>query len=280
VEKNVQRARLTADTLAQELLTTAGFPLQPPADIDALAEELGASVEKAALTDDGSMMPTTDGRAILWISTTQPPVRQRFTTAHELAHWALRSPRLRTPIAELAASRFTSEEVLCNTVAGALLMPQPWMRSVFAEIARSATPLGTVIALAREANVSLEAAAVRLRDVLGWRRSLLHWVWERPDWVFDGEAGLMPWEQGLVRPSAAAGATLTEVRSGGALVRRRLIPLMIGTLPEADYDAEVIAWMDHAAGLIEIPQNCGSPRVRRRSPRPLDARHGFHTRAA
>ena len=135
------------------------------------------------------------------MNSSQPLARQRFTIAHELAHLAVCSPERSTELARRTREAFRSEEIMANMVAAALLMPQAWMRETYGAAAHAEYQnLDTVQKLAREADVSLEAAIVRLRWLFWWNSTLLHWSQRGGDWICDGEAAVFPWDKGMVVP--------------------------------------------------------------------------------
>jgi Zn-dependent peptidase ImmA (M78 family) len=245
-----------ADRLACELIDRAGVQHEAPIPIEDVAVRLGASVVPRQIHQEGRLICHRSGATII-VASDQPPARRRFTVAHELAHWALRSPTLCSPLALRAKNAFKSEEVFCNTVAGALLLPRQWTVATFPEAAdESQQSLALVYRIARSANVSLSATVVRLRDLCGWRRTLLHWTRERDQWIFDSEAGVMPFEQGLIIPGDSAAHALAgaaaEAAAGGPTVQQWPLPLMIGNSDE-DVWAEVSANRAGAVALIELP---------------------------
>jgi transcriptional regulator with XRE-family HTH domain len=74
---------------AQELLKLGGTS-SPPVDVKALAEACGAMVLSYSFDDDLSgLVVELDGGAAIGVNSSQAPVRQRFTIAHELGHYLL-----------------------------------------------------------------------------------------------------------------------------------------------------------------------------------------------
>jgi transcriptional regulator with XRE-family HTH domain len=74
---------------AQELLKLSGAS-SPPVDVKALAEACGAMVLSYSFDDDLSgLVVELDGGAAIGVNSSQAPVRQRFTIAHELGHYLL-----------------------------------------------------------------------------------------------------------------------------------------------------------------------------------------------
>jgi hypothetical protein len=249
----MRRARLLAEDLAIELLGAAGVPAIAPVHIYRVAISLRAPAREADIEQDGRLIPT-EGRAWIEVRRGQPTARQRFTVAHELAHWALRDEMLRTSTVIRASRAFSSEEVLCNTVAGALLMPAAWMRLSFPEAAdQNCEQLDFIRDVARSCAVSLGAATVRLRDLFGWPKLLLHWTHQSGGWSYDAAAGTYPWQQGMVVPCAQAGFFLSEAARNRREVRETVLPLIIHGV-ERHFPAQVLVRDRSAVALIDIAE--------------------------
>jgi hypothetical protein len=251
----MRRARLSAERLADELLARAGVPAAGPVAVFGLAERLGASVaESPNMAQDGRLVPQGE-TAVILVKKGQPRARHRFTVGHELAHWALRSPALAGPVATAAREAFRSEEVLANTVAGALLMPRPWLQHRFPEARdRRYHDLRTLQRIAAAADVSLGAAIVRVRDVFGWNRTLLQWVHEAGAWEFGAEAGLYPWEEGLVMPCEGTRWALQSAAATGPVTKHVRLPLQLGDAPTV-LDAEILPRRRDAVTLVSLPRS-------------------------
>jgi Zn-dependent peptidase ImmA (M78 family) len=241
-------ARLV-DALAQEVLEEYGIRPSPIVDPWALAAALNVPVFDRDLPEDGRVT-WTDGGPVVMLARGVCSERRRFTLAHELGHVILRSEHLASSTRSSAQAAFYSEEALCNTLAGAMLMP----RSVMGHdcFARAPKNLGTIARLARVARVSLSAALVRLREVHRWRRTLLHWRFERHRWVYDAEAGLLSREQGMIKPSEDTTWVLSDGRSRGMRSVTIDLPLRVGC-HYRDVSAEVKFAGDHAVALVDSP---------------------------
>ena len=239
-------ARQLADEFAQGWLQDLGVPARARVDVHGMASALGLEVVAAAIKHDGQLALGSPPRIL--VQDGQPLARQRFTVAHELGHWAVHTGRT----VEIGLDQaFHSEEMLCNAVAGALLMPLPWLRKAFPEAAHS-QELQMVQELARLANVSLGAAVIRLRDAFGWRKTLLHWSRVGGEWVFDGEAGVYPREQGAIVPSSNVVFALNEVRNSSRGIQRCTLPLRIFRA-ERQVAAEVLPLRKGAVVLVDAP---------------------------
>jgi hypothetical protein len=146
---------------------------------------------------------------------------------------------------------FFSEEILCNTVAGALLMPLPWIKEAFPEAAASQR-METVRQLAKRANVSLGASVIRLRDVFAWRKTLLHWSRVESGWIFDGEAGVYPSQQGAIVPSSNVAFALNDVLNSRRDIQACVLPLRIFRA-ERQVAAEALPLRRGVAVLVDTP---------------------------
>jgi len=205
-----------AERLAYALLARASIPAWAPVDVSKIARCLGADVIPVTLQEDGYLASDDHGFHI-FVNKEQPLVRQRFSVAHELGHLALHSGDMASHHIRTIERSFRSEEMLCNTVAGALLLPREWLERTRPDlwtVEREA--LEDVRAIAAEAHVSLEVALVRLRDLCGWTATMLHWRRrnprrpDRPTWRLVAQAGVFPWERGSILPVSATGDVLTE----------------------------------------------------------------------
>lgn len=136
-----------------------------PVDLDAMAQELGLHVVRAPLASDIAGMLVRDAEARagyrVVVNSSDPPRRQRFTLAHELAHYMLhrdlvdevvdnalyRSPNLGDDM-ERQADRFAAQ----------LLLPAE-------EVRRAYSTLRALGPLADRFDVSDAALRIRLREL-------------------------------------------------------------------------------------------------------------------
>lgn len=98
--------------------------------------------------------------------------RQQFTLAHELAHLVIAPDIARGARRCLHSSAL---EVACDAIAAELLMPIEEMRALGSESRNPSAE--NVRAIARRFGVSLQAAAVRVREIYGWKHSIGLWKW-------------------------------------------------------------------------------------------------------
>lgn len=109
---------------------------------------------------------------VIGVNSAHPTVRQRFTIAHELGHWALHPGReiildvpvrvnLRDKASSMASDR---EEIEANAFAATLLMPENMLRDRLSRLPASQRrePDITATALAKIFKVSTSALSFRL----------------------------------------------------------------------------------------------------------------------
>lgn len=204
----MSHARALVERAAENALALAGQELTAPVAIQALAEALHLEVVDLPIEQAGRLY--IDGAAAqVVLNSDEPCARRRFTFAHEAAHWLLHGPILDRDLRTRLRRAYGSEEYLCDKLAGALLLPRDWVM-LFSD---EPVNLSTLQTIASQAQVSLSATLVRLRDVLGWRLTLYQWVKEGSRWVVVGEAGLLPGQQGLLRTTEATEIELSRLSS-------------------------------------------------------------------
>jgi Zn-dependent peptidase ImmA (M78 family) len=167
---SVQLARATAEKLVERLgLNTA------PIDVEKIAEDLGLRVVAEDLGSEisGLLLVSKDGMASIAVERSEPPVRKRFTIAHEIGHFLLRHHLQRNELVHAdehwqviyrsprASEGLDPMEVQANQFAATLLMPTKVVRER-AEILPKPLPEKDVKALANEFKVSEQAMTIRL----------------------------------------------------------------------------------------------------------------------
>jgi len=159
---------------AQQILKELGIT-EPPVPIQRVAQELGLEIEPAALGDGISGILVIEGdKGKIGYNRVDAEVRQRFTIAHELAHYILH--RGKRPIfidrkyaVYLRSGRSSTgedrQEIQANQMAAALLMPS---RQVRAAVRDTVFDLGDeegIQELAEQFNVSTQAMSFRLLNL-------------------------------------------------------------------------------------------------------------------
>ncbi|MGY0790916.1 ImmA/IrrE family metallo-endopeptidase [Azospirillum argentinense] len=146
------------------------FSRQPPTDVESLADALSIPIifdGRLPDTVSGKLMRTTQhggesGFAIV-VNAKHGPRRQRFTMAHEIAHYALHRDLIKDEIVdnEMYRAKGISDEyeAQANSMAANILMPAELVRARYRQGDRSYS------ALARTFNVSEEAVKIRLKQL-------------------------------------------------------------------------------------------------------------------
>jgi Zn-dependent peptidase ImmA (M78 family) len=146
--------------------------LRAPVDVIAVTRSQGVDVLEGTFDDDISGMVTKDGsRVTIYVNRLHPPVRKRFTVAHELGHHVLGHLHGDKAVHEDDNGRlflFRSsdaagwpEEVEANQFAAALLMPRPLLMAAVEETPKPVDPS----ALATRFWVSEAAMTIRLQTL-------------------------------------------------------------------------------------------------------------------
>ena len=108
---------------------------RPPTDLDAICSLWpNLSVHEENLDKEGYLIPLGIHGAEILVRRDDPPVRKKFTIAHELGHWTqahLIADRISFKVDDPPLMSFrthdkaqTPEEVWCNRFASGLLMPK------------------------------------------------------------------------------------------------------------------------------------------------------------
>jgi hypothetical protein len=210
------------ERLAAAVLHACGIDPSPPVALHDLAAALGvAEIRQASMVEDGRL-ERDGGRTVIYLREETGPQRQRFTLAHELAHLILAEPD-RDFVAHRREVYFSSEERFCDQFAASLLMPRHWVQREFHQ---APVRLGVARNMANQAQTSLSACLVRLREVLAWEASMLHWRRVGQHWRLTSTAGLPPRAQNRVASNAGTRAVLEHLR-GCPEERRGMLPLQV-----------------------------------------------------
>lgn len=143
----------------------------PPVDVDWIAEREGLRFEYLDLDRiSGAYVREGERRGCAFISSREPPLRQRFSKAHELAHHlfdepvishAAGYPALRLPIGYRGRERHWAHEMF----AACLLMPRAWVGTFIRDRGWMLDRFPQITETARIFHVSRNAAEVRLREL-------------------------------------------------------------------------------------------------------------------
>jgi Zn-dependent peptidase ImmA (M78 family) len=147
---------------AAQLLNELGITQPNEIDIEAIAQHCGATVVYDVLSGCEARIVGADESAIITVNRSTSRGRERFSAAHELAHWlrdAGSVALLCDPENGFDESGGFNRETRANDYAGDLLLP----KSMFAPRGRDKSmTLRTVSQLADEFQTSLTATSLRL----------------------------------------------------------------------------------------------------------------------
>ena len=127
----------------------------PPTNLEDVGLKVGVKeICYESFPGSGELYREKDGYRIL-CSSDQPPSRQRFTVAHELAHVILERTGRNAPRAGKSVER------VCNMLAAECLMPT----SVFEARLPATLTLSEVVRLARNFDTSITSTAIRCAQI-------------------------------------------------------------------------------------------------------------------
>lgn len=159
---------------AQQILKKFGIK-EPPVPIKQVAQELGLNIEPAALGNEVSGILVIQGdKGIIGYNRAHAEVRQRFTIAHELAHYLLH--RGERPIfidrkyaVYLRSGKSSTgedlQEIQANQMAAALLMPSRQIRAAVRDTVFDLGDEEGIRELAEHFAVSTQAMSFRLLNL-------------------------------------------------------------------------------------------------------------------
>lgn len=170
------RTNARIEERAQQVLEAANA-LLIPVPIEDVARHLELELEEAFLGDDVSGILIVDqGRGRIGYNINHSLVRQRFSIAHEIAHFVLHQTKAPLFIDknymvyhrdERSSSGENLQEIQANQFAAALLMPEALVRGALAELHFDlADEDGTALnRLAEQFQVSRQAMSFRLANL-------------------------------------------------------------------------------------------------------------------
>jgi len=131
-----------------------------PVKVGAIARDLGISVKEIDMSDDISgTLKREDGNWIIRVNRRHSKTRQRFTVAHEIAHFILHRDKIGASISDdtfYRSSLSDSIEREANRLAADILMPWHLVRAAVEKGARDPETLANVF------EVSEAAMAIRV----------------------------------------------------------------------------------------------------------------------
>lgn len=144
-----------------------------PVNIEDMIRHFGIDLDKKGNLDReiaGQIEPTGDGRYKITTNRNDHYYRQRFTMAHELAHWVLHRDLIGSGVDDTPAFRSTAagkffnpnvkpaHETEANQLAAYLLMPPELVRAEFAAN-------GDIETLSKKFQVSRQSMEIRLKGL-------------------------------------------------------------------------------------------------------------------
>lgn len=143
----------------------------PPVNVEAIAEEIGISVQRVDFRDPGTsgkLKRIRRGGArsqyVISVNNKDSAVRQRFTIAHEFAHYMLHRDLFEKEIVDDAMYRSTqlrrTYEIQADRFAAEILMPERLVKRLVDE-----RKITTVSGLAQILEVSMAAARIRVKEL-------------------------------------------------------------------------------------------------------------------
>lgn len=134
-----------------------------PVDVMSIARAAGAKVVPDGELDASGLFELLEEGPRIKFNSTEARVRQRFTVAHELGHYALKHGKaFRDQPSQFSTQAYDPDEVAANRFAAALLMPE---EAVSYLIRRKG--IVDIAKLAKLFDVSQVAMQFRLKN-LGW----------------------------------------------------------------------------------------------------------------
>ena len=172
--RQVNLERKASDLLAQHGIAN------PPVPVEQLARRLGIRITCQPFDGDlsGMLYREPKGATVVAVNSRNASTRQRFTIAHELAHFLLHEPALQVdrPISvrfrdEHSSLAVDRDEIEANQFAAALLMKREWVLADAQQLLRRQPELSdeaVVKALAARYEVSPQAMEFRLANLGLW----------------------------------------------------------------------------------------------------------------
>lgn len=139
--------------------------IEPPLDLNWLAEWFGVEIEIRPLPKNvAGMYLRTEMGAHIILNSNDSPERQRWTTAHELAHHVLCIGRQSPEDAfRIKTDNSAKDESLCDRFAAEILMPAALVRRKASEVKHGR--FDKTALLANMFEVSTVAMRIRLREL-------------------------------------------------------------------------------------------------------------------
>lgn len=136
-----------------------------PTPIEDIARALDIRISRAPSTDFSGLLIRKNGRALIGVNSSEAPVRQRFSIAHEIGHFILHPEK--DAFVDFRKERNAAEtrpprERHADMFAAALLMPRKLVLRDFRRLAMDGISEEVIATLAKQYDVSEEAMRYRL----------------------------------------------------------------------------------------------------------------------
>jgi Zn-dependent peptidase ImmA (M78 family) len=155
------------ETSAEQLLEKLGA-LRVPVPVEDLAALLSIRISRAPSADFSGLLLRKDGHALIGVNSSEAPVRQRFTIAHELGHFVLH-PQKDTFVDFRNGNKDSATDLRrereADMFAAALLMPRRVLAKDFRRAAKNGVSNEVTSALAKQYAVSNDAMRIRLMNL-------------------------------------------------------------------------------------------------------------------
>lgn len=157
------------ENIASEVLASLGIK-EAPIPVDKIAELLGITIENQDLDDTTSgFLVRRNEKTIIGINQSHPPVRIRFTIAHELGHYKLHADRAlfvdyyKGSKIMRSEEQYSPQEKEANQFAAFLLMPKKIINEEMKFLSESLEFNDIVSKLSKTFAVSQQAMDYRLK---------------------------------------------------------------------------------------------------------------------
>lgn len=135
----------------------------PPVNVEDIAARMQIGVARVQAKGWSGAVRTDEGSASIWIHENEAPHRQRFTIAHEIGHLMLHPDEDGRVFFRDTSFFGNAREVEANRFAADLLMPKHLVNAAMSALGAEVSRLAKVF------QVSDEAMAIRLKEILGIR---------------------------------------------------------------------------------------------------------------
>jgi Zn-dependent peptidase ImmA (M78 family) len=147
---------------AREARRDLGLPADTPLDCVLTEVEERAGIPTVFLALSGEVAGWYLPAPLIFLNGDQPPVRLRFTLAHELGHHWMKHGRMVDHVASLHDT-FEPREIEANAFAAEFLTPRAAVTRFLDERGAEKVSLDLVVSLAARFGISAQAALIRLR---------------------------------------------------------------------------------------------------------------------